>query len=62
MVRSRVYGTLAGYADQNDHATHRADPVFECPPFLSLRLRVLLDRRWGAGEAGQVGMGPAGAA
>jgi hypothetical protein len=27
MVRSRVYGTLAGSADQNDHATLRADPV-----------------------------------
>src|SRR5262249_37633254 len=29
MVRSRVYGILAGYADQNDHATLRADPVFK---------------------------------
>src|SRR5215471_20169029 len=28
MVRSRVYGILAGYADQNDHGTLRADPVF----------------------------------
>ena len=28
MVRSRVHGILAGYADQNDHATRRADPVF----------------------------------
>jgi hypothetical protein len=28
MVRSRVYGILAGYADQNDHDTLRADPVF----------------------------------
>ena len=25
MVRSRVYGILAGYADQNDHDTLRAD-------------------------------------
>jgi hypothetical protein len=29
MVRSRVYGILAGYADQNDHDTLRADPVFK---------------------------------
>jgi hypothetical protein len=29
MVRSRVYGILAGYEDQNDHATLRADPVFK---------------------------------
>ena len=29
MVRSRVYGILAGYADQNDHDTVRADPVFK---------------------------------
>jgi hypothetical protein len=29
MVRSRVYGILAGYEDQNDHDTLRADPVFE---------------------------------
>jgi hypothetical protein len=29
MVRGRVYGILAGYADQNDHATLRADPVFK---------------------------------
>src|SRR5262249_59469211 len=29
MVRSRVYGILAGYCDQNDHATLRADPVFK---------------------------------
>src|SRR5262249_47719596 len=29
MVRSRVYGILAGYFDQNDHATLRADPVFK---------------------------------
>lgn len=27
MVRSRVYGILAGNADQNDHDTLRADPV-----------------------------------
>jgi hypothetical protein len=26
MVRSRVYGILAGYEDQNDHNTLRADP------------------------------------
>jgi hypothetical protein len=36
MVRSRVYGILAGYEDQNDHDTLRADPVFklvvECSP------------------------------
>jgi hypothetical protein len=29
MVRMRVYGMLAGYADQNDHDTLRADPVFK---------------------------------
>jgi hypothetical protein len=29
MVQSRVYGIRAGYADQNDHATLRADPIFK---------------------------------
>jgi hypothetical protein len=29
MIRSRVYGILAGYADPNDHDTLRADPVFK---------------------------------
>jgi hypothetical protein len=29
MVRSRVYGILAGYEDQNDHDTLRADPIFK---------------------------------
>jgi hypothetical protein len=29
MVRSRVYGILAGYEDQNDRDTRRADPVFK---------------------------------
>jgi hypothetical protein len=29
MVRSRVYGILAGYEDQNDQDTLRADPVFK---------------------------------
>jgi hypothetical protein len=29
MVRARVYGILAGYADQDDHDTLRADPVFK---------------------------------
>jgi hypothetical protein len=29
MVRSRVYGLLADYEDQNDHDTLRADPVFK---------------------------------
>jgi hypothetical protein len=29
MVRSRVYRILAGYEDQNDHDTLRADPVFK---------------------------------
>jgi hypothetical protein len=29
MVRSRVYGILAGYADQNDHDTLRHDPAFK---------------------------------
>jgi hypothetical protein len=36
MVRSRVYGILAGYADQNDHDTLRSDAVFklvaDCSP------------------------------
>jgi hypothetical protein len=29
MVRSRVYGVLAGYEDQNDHDPLRADPAFK---------------------------------
>jgi hypothetical protein len=29
MVRSRVYGILAGYEDQNDHDTLRHDTVFK---------------------------------
>ena len=29
MVRSRDFGILAGYADQNDHDTLRTDPVFK---------------------------------
>src|SRR5437879_5008910 len=29
MVRCRVYGILAGYADQNDHDTLRTDPLFK---------------------------------
>ena len=29
MVPPRVYGILAGYKDQNDHDTLRADPVFK---------------------------------
>jgi hypothetical protein len=29
MVQSRVYGILAGYEDQNDHDTLRANPVFK---------------------------------
>jgi hypothetical protein len=29
MVRSRVYGILAGYEDQNDHDTLRVEPVLE---------------------------------
>jgi hypothetical protein len=29
MVRARAYGILAGYEDQNDHDTLRADPVFK---------------------------------
>jgi hypothetical protein len=29
MVRSRVYGILAGDEDQNDHDTLRHDPVFK---------------------------------
>ena len=29
MVRCRIYGILAGYADQNDHDTLRYDPLFQ---------------------------------
>ena len=29
MTRSRVYGVLADYVDQNDHDTLRSDPVFK---------------------------------
>ena len=29
MTRSRVYGILAGYEDQNDHDTLRHDPIFK---------------------------------
>src|SRR5690606_11565779 len=29
MVRMRVFGVLAGYADQNDHDLLRSDPVFK---------------------------------
>ena len=29
MVRSRVYGILAGYEDQNDHDALRSDPAFK---------------------------------
>jgi hypothetical protein len=29
MVRARIYGILAGYEDQNDHDTLRADPTFK---------------------------------
>lgn len=29
MVRSRIYGILADYQDQNDHDTLRHDPVFK---------------------------------
>jgi Transposase DDE domain group 1 len=29
MVRMRVYGIVAGYADQNDHDQLRFDPVFK---------------------------------
>ena len=29
MVRSRIYGVLAGYEDQNDHDALRHDPVFK---------------------------------
>src|SRR5262245_38460571 len=29
MVRSRVFGILAGYQDQNDHDTLRTDTVFK---------------------------------
>ena len=29
MVRSRTFGILAGYEDQNDHDTLRYDPIFK---------------------------------
>src|SRR5882672_7014492 len=29
MARSRIYGILADYVDQNDHDTLRSDPVFK---------------------------------
>jgi hypothetical protein len=29
MSRMRIFGILAGYADQNDHDTLRSDPVFK---------------------------------
>ena len=29
MVRSRIYGILADYEDQNDHDTLRTDPIFK---------------------------------
>ena len=29
MVRQRIYGIVADYADQNDHDTLRSDPVFK---------------------------------
>jgi len=29
MARMRIYGILAGYADQNDHGQLRYDPVFK---------------------------------
>jgi hypothetical protein len=29
MVRSRIFGVLATYEDQNDHDALRYDPVFE---------------------------------
>jgi hypothetical protein len=48
MVRSRVYGILAGYEDQNDHDNLRADPVFkliaESPP-AELRYPVTIGER-----------------
>jgi hypothetical protein len=35
MVRSRVYGILAGYEDQNDHDTLRHDLVFKLVAYRS---------------------------
>src|SRR5260221_4867251 len=32
MVRSRIYGVLAAYEDQNDHDTLRYDPIFKLIP------------------------------
>src|ERR1700739_547602 len=49
MVRSRVYGILAGYADQNDHDTLRTDPIFKllagrCPSDAALASQPTLSR------------------
>jgi hypothetical protein len=49
MVRSRVYGILAGYEDQNDHDTLRHDPVFKlvadrCPQDHDLASQPTLSR------------------
>jgi len=44
MVRSRVFGILAGYADQNDHDALRRDGLFQA------RGRPLADRR-GLGQS-----------
>jgi hypothetical protein len=51
MARSRVYGTLAGYADQNDHATLRSDPVFKIAADRSPEDHDLVSQPAGAGAA-----------
>lgn len=49
MVRSRIYGILADYEDQNDHDTLRTDPVFKlladrCPDGPDLASQPTLSR------------------
>jgi hypothetical protein len=49
MVRSRVYGILASYYDQNDHDTLRHDPIFKilagrCPDAAPLASQPTLSR------------------
>ena len=50
MTRSRIYGILADYEDQNDHDTLRSDPVFKIvgghKGVRSLSLVFLLGELW----------------
>src|SRR3954452_14782378 len=40
MVRSRIFGILAGYQDQNDHDVLRTDPIFKLIAGRSRPLRI----------------------